>query len=42
MMDQMVVESGMSKEELDELIKSLPQFLKELEQYIIDNNTQSI
>jgi len=39
MMDQMVVESGMSKEELDELIMSLPQILKELEQYIIDNNT---
>lgn len=38
-MDEMVVEFEMSKEELNELIKNLPQILKELEQWMIDNHT---
>lgn len=38
MIDEMVVEFEMSKEELDELIENLPSILKELEQYNIDNN----
>jgi len=38
-MDEMIVEFEMSKKGLEELIKSLPSILKELEQYNIDNNT---
>lgn len=42
MLDEMPVEFEISKEELDELIKSLPIILKELEQDIIDNRIYNL
>ncbi|AIF53507.1 hypothetical protein [Pelosinus sp. UFO1] len=42
MKEEMVVGLEMGKEELEELLKNLPQILKELEQYITDNNSYSL
>lgn len=42
MKEEMVVGLEMGKEELEELLNNLPQILKELEQYITDNNSYSL
>lgn len=42
MKEEMAVGLEMGKEELDELLKNLPQILQELEQYITDNNSYSL
>lgn len=38
MKEEKIVEFEMSKEELDSIIMSLPQILKELEEYIIEGS----
>jgi prefoldin subunit 5 len=42
MKEETVVGLEMGKEELEELLKNLPQILKELEQYITDHNSYSL